>query len=164
MSLLLACPLTPALAGAYLVTPVSLAMSADDRLGEFRLTNMDQHVLHVQVQVDRWTQDGNRNVQTADRDFIISPAIAEIPPGGTQIVRLGLRHPVATTLELSYRVMFREIPEHGAKDKTGILLDYSVPLFVAPQNDGGAQLVWTALKADPNTLLLEVTYTGTQHA
>lgn len=162
-ALLLAPLLPPAFAGTYLVTPVSLTMGADDRVGEFRLINMDQHVLHIQVQVDRWTQDASRNVQTADRDFIVSPPVAEIPPGGTQIVRLGLRYPVATTVEQSYRVMFRELPETTAGDKTRILLDYSVPMFVLPLNDAHAQLVWRALKMDSNTLLLQVVNTGNEH-
>lgn len=162
--LLLSAPLTPALAGSYYVTPVGLTLSPDNPMGEFRLINMGEHTLHVQVEVDRWSQEGNRNVQELSREFIVSPLVAEIPPDGSQIVRLGLRHSVAAEVEQSYRVMFREIPDVDPEDKKQVLLNYSVPVFVAPTTEASLQLNWTLAKTDSSTLLLQVTNTGTVHA
>jgi len=162
--LLAACPLAPAFADSYLVTPVSLTLNADNPLGEFRLVNMDQRTLHVQLEVVRWTQEGNQNVEKRNDDFIISPMLAEIPPGGSQIVRLGLRQPAAAVTEQSYRVMFREIPDGAPEGARRILLNYSVPLFVAPATEGGQQLAWTLRKVDSNTLVLQVTNSGIMHA
>ncbi|HLW75103.1 MAG TPA: hypothetical protein VKT74_08550, partial [Gammaproteobacteria bacterium] len=50
------------------------------------------------------------------------------------------------------------------EDKTRVLLNYSVPLFVTPATDGDQQLTWTLLKADSSTLLLKVTNNGIVHA
>lgn len=130
--------------------------------GEFHLLNQSDHALQVQVDVQCWSQQDNRNVQTASADFIVSPRFATLPAGGMQVVRVALRHPLAATTELSYRIAFRELPRQAGLD-SDVLLNYSVPLFLEPVTAVSAALNWS-LSTAPGTLSLHVSNHGGRHA
>lgn len=152
-------------ASAYQVTPVSMTLKTDVPEGEFRLMNQESHAVRVQVDVQLWSQHDNNNVQIPTADFIVSPRFADIPAHGSQVVRIALRRFPSAPSEASYRVMFREIPRLPfGVDKTGVALNYSVPLFVLPGAAAGSRLTWTARQANASTLVIAVSNAGGSHA
>jgi len=162
---LLSAPAPACLAHAYVVTPVSMTLNTDDPRGEFRLVNQDSNPVRVQVDVQLWSQDGRRNQQVATDDFIVSPRFADIPAQGSQIVRVAYRRRGGLPQELSYRVMFRELP---SPDQTGtargVALNYSVPLFVVPPVAGSPQLAWQATQTGDSTLRVDIRNAGSVHS
>jgi len=161
----LALYVSPCLADAYLVEPVSLNLSVETPQGLFRLNSRDTQPIRVQVDVAVWTQEQGANREEPTADFIVSPRFVDLPPGAGQVVRIALRHPAAQPAEQSYRVLFREVVESpgGIPGEKGIALDYSIPLFVAPAVPGGPHLEWALRRVDASTLLLAVSNTGVSH-
>ncbi|HSC46864.1 MAG TPA: fimbria/pilus periplasmic chaperone [Gammaproteobacteria bacterium] len=155
---------TPCFADTYTVAPVSMTLEADSPRGEFRLVNQEGRSLRVQIDVNRWSQEHNWNEEQTSTDFIVSPRFADIAPHGVQIVRVAYRYPVAASQELSYRVLFREIPSSVGLRKDGyVALNYSIPLFVEPSAAHELHLAWSAIRTGPTGLLLCVDNAGGVH-
>lgn len=64
----------------------------------------------VQLEAMAWNKAQGQDIYTPTTDLIAAPPIFTVPPGGTQIVRIGLRRAPDPQRELAYRVYFQEIP------------------------------------------------------
>lgn len=151
-------------ADTYTITPVSMELEAATPLGEFRVVNQGNRSLRVQVDVKRWSQEDNRNTEQVSTDFVVSPRFAEIPAHGIQIVRVAYRYPATVSQELSFRVLFREIPAPVDVRKGGyVALNYSLPLFIRPSSSRDLHLAWSVIRTGPTGVLLSIDNTGNIH-
>ncbi|MDQ0069257.1 fimbrial chaperone protein [Variovorax boronicumulans] len=140
-SALLPCVLMPtgAPAASLSVAPLRIVLTPERPVASLTMGNSDEtEEIAVQAEVLAWSQEDGRDVYQPTREVLVNPSIFRLPPGGRQIVRLGLQVP-AGALERSYRVFLRQLPRDqalatdgagGAKLQT--LLRIGVPIFVPP--------------------------------
>lgn len=127
----------PAWAGVFSVTPVRIYMTPRDRAVAVTIVNEGNTELVLQADLYAWSQksDGT-DEQVATEDLILSPPIIKLAPHGRQVVRLARLKPTDASLQLTYRMIMREVPEAVAsRDKTievPIALALSMPVFLTP--------------------------------
>ncbi len=162
---LLAC--AGALASGLQVAPVSLTLQASQNADGLWLSNTGDSVVHAQVRVYRWTQEGDADKLEPTRGLVASPPMVELAASDRQLIRaIRLVAPPGNGAEEAYRLIIDELPVHDPKQKgLQYVLRYSVPVFVEPAGAPASppQLQW-ALRRDGDRTLLEVSNDGGTHA
>ena len=160
----LAGPAPRACGGAYSVDPVRIALSARAPLVSMTVRNTGAEPSVLQVETVSWSQSTGRVTLEPTRDVLATPPLFTIPPGGTQLIRLGLRRPADPQRELTYRVILHEVLA-PAPDTQGmrVALDVSIPIFVTPLVPGAPSLQWHLSRGNPGELHLDVANSGTAH-
>lgn len=122
----------------------------------------------VQVETVAWTQVSGEDKYTPTQDLLVNPPLFSIPPGRSQILRVGLRRPPDDERETAYRLFLREVPPgdsnvvsagDGATGKVRVLLELRLPIYVAPAKIIRAQQ-WRARRTTNGGIALEVVNTG----
>ena len=122
-----------ACAGAQSLTvvPVNVFFSPGQKASTMTVTNRGDHETSVQIRPYAWTQaDGNDQLE-ATHALVVSPPIASIAPGGTQLVRLILRDPGAGR-EATYRILLDELPAPAEAGVVNVVFRLSIPVFSKP--------------------------------
>ncbi|WHZ10043.1 MAG: Sigma-fimbriae chaperone protein [Burkholderiaceae bacterium] len=162
---MLAC--AAAFASGLQVAPVSLTLKATQNADGLWLSNTGDNVVHAQVRVYRWTQEGDADKLEPTRGLVASPPMVELAAGERQLIRaIRLGAPPSGSAEEAYRLIIDELPVHDPNQKgLQYVLRYSVPVFVEPAGAPASapQLQW-ALRRDGEKTLLEVSNTGGTHA
>lgn len=135
------------------ILPVRVHLSASNPIDALTIRNRGGTPTVVQAQTMRWTQSEGRDAYSATREILVSPPIFSVPPGGEQVVRIGLRRQTDGTRELSYRVFLQEVPppmQPGFKGMR-VTVRFSVPVFVEPSRTGSSAATlsavhWSALQ------------------
>lgn len=159
---------TGANAAGLQVSPVSLSLAPKQNADGLWLSNTSDDLIHAQVRVYRWTQEGGENKLTPSRGLVISPPMLQLNAGDKQVIRVirsGAPPNGTGAVEESYRVAIDELPIEG-KEKKGLqfVLHYSVPIFVEPAGAAPIpQLRWT-LRRNGEHVVLEITNGGNGHA
>lgn len=148
------------------VSPVSLTLESRQNAAGLWLSNTGDNVVHAQVRVYQWTQNGQDQL-TPSRSLVVSPPMLQLAPGGKQLVRvIRVGPPPAGTAEDAYRIAVDELPVPAA-DRKGLefVLHYSIPVFVEPTGNGevAPDLQWSLQREGPRAALV-VSNTGTGHA
>lgn len=151
------------------VSPVSLTLKANRNADGLWLSNTGDGVVHAQVRVYHWTQQGGEEKLTASQALVISPPMLEIGNGDKQlirVIRVGAPPNGTGAVEDAYRIAVDELPIE-TKDRKGLqfVLHYSVPVFLEPAGltTVAPQLRWT-IQHDGGQPVLQVTNTGNGHA
>ena len=159
----------PATAIGLQVSPVGLTLTGSRPADGLWLSNTSSEVIHAQVRVYHWTQDGGVEAQTPTRGLVISPPMLEIPPGQKQLVRVirtGAPPIGPGAREDAYRISVDELPL-PSKVQIGVrfVVHYSLPVFVTPAGKASPtpQLGWS-IHRDGDHAVLEVSNHGTGHA
>ncbi|MEP6940096.1 MAG: molecular chaperone [Rudaea sp.] len=158
-----------AIASGLQVSPVSLSLEPTQNADGLWLSNSGDDVVHAQVRVYHWAQEGGEEKLTPSRGLVISPPMMQLAAGDKQlirVIRVGTPPSGAGAVEDSYRVVIDELPIEAKDKKKGLqfVLHYSVPIFIEPL--GGTpvpQLHW-ALQREGEHVVLEVANTGSGHA
>lgn len=152
---------SPAWAGSFQVNPVHINLPADRQVSSLTITNSDSAPVSVRVITLAWTQVDGMDVHTPTNNIIASPPIFTIPPGKTQIVRIGLKSRDGTR---AYRVIFEEIPRQTAADgQVRVALRLDLPLYVLPKGGGKADLKWQAWRDGAGDLFIQGSNSGSLH-
>lgn len=132
----IACLPLAAQAGAFSVAPVRMYMAPKDRALAVTLSNESDEELVMQADVYIWTQKpGGEDQLTLTEDLILSPPILKLAPRARQVVRLARLVPAPTTVQQTYRLIVRELPEARPGDKKlqlQLALAFSLPVFITP--------------------------------
>jgi fimbrial chaperone protein len=125
---------------AVQISPITIDLTKNNPIQTLKLTNKGKDTLLFKTKEMKWTQADNKNIYTPTKDLIVSPPIFKLAPDKTQVVRIALKQPEASTLEKAYRVYFSEVfrkPSNLAKDFKGVFftLNLGVPVFVAPKGE-----------------------------
>lgn len=147
------------------VAPVSLTLTPGEHSQALWLSNSGEVPLHAQVRVYRWQQrDGQESLEST-RDLVASPPMIEIAPGQTQLVRVVRPGaPPDDGEEAAYRLLINELPlDRPEKSGVDFVMEYSLPVFLAPSTRAGEQLRWSLVRV-ANGTRLRVSNAGNGHA
>jgi fimbrial chaperone protein len=145
--LLAACVLLsgPTWASTFNISPIRAQLNAGHRTEALTLTNVEDSPVVVQVRVVSWSQkDGVEQLEDT-RELLSTPPVLQIAANSQQVIRVALRRDPDPTQELTYRVIFEEVPQAAPKEFSGlrVALRLSVPIFVAPsQSKANPQVAW----------------------
>src|ERR1039457_6072998 len=125
--------LTGPVAGAQAlsVLPVNIFFPAGQKATTLTVTNQGTSETAVQIRAYAWGQpDGNDQLTNTDA-VVLSPPLASIAPGATQVVRLILRQSPQGK-EVTYRILVDQIPPPAEPGIVHIVLRLSIPIFSMP--------------------------------
>src|SRR6185312_7277187 len=151
------------------VSPVSLTIQPTQNAEGLWLSNTGDDVVHAQVRVYHWTEEGGTDKLAASRGLVISPPMLQLATDQRQLVRairLGAPPSGAGAVEDAYRVIIDELPvDSEGKKGLNFVLRYSVPIFVEPAGAPASapQLQWS-LHREGDKTVLDVSNSGGTHA
>jgi fimbrial chaperone protein len=162
---LLCLAIEPANAGSIAVNPVRVTLSASKTSGALTVRNDGTEPSVVQLELVSWSQQGGKDVYVPAKELLATPPIFTVPPGGSQIVRIGLRRSADPQREGSYRVIMQEVPPPPKPDFRGlqVALRLSVPVFVTPAIVTAPALQWRATRTAQGDLNIAVANAGNAH-
>jgi len=135
----------PVPAAVLNLSPLMLSLAPDERAAGLDITNQAASPVTLQIRLMRWTQDGDRNLYETAPGWVISPPMVVVPGGQSQLLRVIRRQIEQAPVEQAYRVFIDELP--GADAPAGgavrVLMRYSLPLFVEPNQAGLPDVGWT---------------------
>ena len=154
-----------ACAGSIDVNPVRLTLSDSNKIGTITLRNKSSNSMPMQLKIMNWLQSDGSDVLTDTREILANPPIFTIPAGGSQTIRLGLRRASDAQRELTYRIILEELPSQNISDTSGarMLMRISMPVFVLPEVDAKAVLIWQADYTSKGTLKISAFNSGNAH-
>jgi fimbrial chaperone protein len=144
------------------VDPVNLTMAAGQRRASLTIKNGDADPVAVRVFAYRWTQKDGVDVYSETEDIIASPPIFTIAPGGTQLVRFGLRGRSGGN---AYRIFLEEIPRQRPDNaQIQVALRLNLPLYLLTEKGGKPELSWSAWRDSAGDLFIAATNGGSVQA
>ncbi|MEJ0025034.1 MAG: fimbria/pilus periplasmic chaperone [Rhizomicrobium sp.] len=154
----------PAAAGAFEIAPTTIDLAPGADRAVFYVTNHGSQPIVVQVQGFDWRQtDRGEQLDRSDA-LTISPPMVRLIPERRQTIRLAIG-PGAAPDERSFRLVVSELPDPQISAPQGVrvLLQLSVPIFVASPHPTPARLAWSAVPS-PGGFSLAARNSGTRHA
>src|SRR4051812_46070459 len=97
-------------AGSFAVNPVRATLSAKQTVSSLVVRNSGSESTVIQLEVVNWAQEDGKDVYTPTKELLATPPIFTVPPGGSQVVRVGLRRATDSQRELAYRLFLQEVP------------------------------------------------------
>jgi fimbrial chaperone protein len=158
--------IAPASASTFNISPIRAELSSAHRTEALTLMNADDSPVVVQIRVVSWSQKSGAEQLEETRELLATPPVLQIPANGQQIIRVALRREPDPALELTYRVIFEEVPQAAPKDFTGlrVALRLSIPVFVAPTHGKAiADVAWQSRWLANGQLELAATNSGSGH-
>lgn len=154
-----------ALAATLQISPVTISFTAGQAAAGITLQNNGDTPLHGQVRVYLWEQRDGADVLTPTTQLVASPPIMEIGARSAQTIRLVRRSAAPAAAEQTYRILIGELPRtDAAQGNVAIRLQYSVPVFVLPQDGRAAPaLEWSVTRRGAEAFL-RVRNSGSLHA
>lgn len=154
-----------ALAGSFGVSPIRLTLSAERASQMVTVRNTGEEETVVQVQSNAWLLREGADVLEPSAELIAVPPLFTLAPGGSQVVRIGLRRPPEPGVELTYRLLLREVPPPPEEGFMGlqVALELSVPVFVLPPGGASPDLDWQLARNADGALELRAHNTGNAH-
>ena len=132
--------LTGSAAGAQSlsVLPVNIFFPAGQKAATLTVTNQGKSETAVQIRAYGWNQqDGNDQQLTSTDAVLMSPPLATIAPGASQVVRLILRQ-APQDREAAYRILVDQIPPPAEPGIVHIVLRLSIRIFAVPGVPGAS--------------------------
>jgi fimbrial chaperone protein len=152
-------------AGGLKISQIYLELSSSKRLDAITLENSGRNTIALHVQAKAWSHPDGENKLEKTRDILVNPAIFELAPGQSQILRLGLQSQPTET-ERPFRLVIQELPyqQSGIPKQIKTMLRVTLPVFVSPTVEGKPELLWTLEKGENGRLYARVTNLGNTHA
>jgi fimbrial chaperone protein len=154
-------------ASSFNISPIRAELSTVHPTEVLTLTNAEDAPVVVEVRVVKWSQVDGAEQLDDTRELLATPPVLQIPGTKDQIVRVALRREPDPANELTYRLIYQEIPQAAAPESTGlrVALRLSIPVFVAPAHGKAkADLVWEAHWLANGDLELAASNHGNGHA
>jgi fimbrial chaperone protein len=155
-----------AAASTFNISPIRANLNTGHRTDVLTMANAEDQPVVVQVRAVRWYQKDGQDQLDDTRDLLATPPVLQMGPKAEQIVRTALRQAPDASRELSYRLIFQEVPQPAAPDFMGlrVALRLSVPVFVAPVSGKAvADMSWEGHWSANGTLELTATNRGNGH-
>ncbi len=115
------------------VLPVNIWLQPGQRATTLTVTNHGTGETAIQIRAYAWNQpDGDDQLTTPDA-VVVSPPLATIAPGASQVVRVILRLPLlGGDREATYRILVDQIPPPAEPGVVHVVLRLSIPIFALP--------------------------------
>jgi fimbrial chaperone protein len=156
----------PANASTFNISPIRAQLSASHPTEALTIVNADENPVVVQVRVVSWSQKSGSEQLEDTHELLATPPVLQLAANGQQVIRVALRRAPDATQELTYRVIFEEVPQAAPKDFIGlrVALRLSIPIFVAPaQGKANPQVAWESRWLPNGQLELAATNNGNGH-
>lgn len=151
----------PAASASFQVNPVQIILPSDRRSASLEITNSDAAPVAIRVTAFAWTQIDGGDVHVETSNVIASPPIFTVPPGKSQLVRIGLKDRAGPG---AYRVVLEEIPrEERVAGQIKVLLRMDLPLYLVPKGGGTPELRWSAWRDGDGELFIKGQNFGPVH-
>ncbi|GAB3394951.1 fimbrial biogenesis chaperone [Azotobacter armeniacus] len=150
-----------AFSGSFSVSPIRVTLSTGQKIAALRVLNSGTTPMSIQLELLNWSQEQGVDHFSPTTDLLAMPPIFTVPPGESQIVRVGLRRVPDPQRELSYRLFLQELPAPLPEGFRGmqVTLRLGVPVFVTPSAPTVPQLEWR-LRRTPKGLVLSTINQG----
>lgn len=154
-----------ATAGSFAVSPVRATLSAGQPVGSLTVRNTGAEPTVVQLEVVSWSQQDGKDVYDPTREILATPPIFTVPPGGSQVVRVGLRRAPDPKREITYRLFLQEVPPPPKPGFQGlqVALRVGVPVFVLPSVPVKPVLRWQLSRTPQGKLQVSLSNSGNAH-
>ena len=96
-------------AQALAVLPVNILLSPGQKTTTLTVTNQGTSETSIQIRAYAWSQNDGEDKLTSSDAVVVSPPLASIAAGATQVIRLILRQPPQDS-EATYRILVDQIP------------------------------------------------------
>ena len=126
---------------ALTVMPVHVQMPHGDKAETLSVTNAGNAETSIQIRAYAWAQPDGNDQLTATDAIAVSPPIATIAPGATQIIRLVLRR-TPEVKEETYRILLDQIPPAVEEGTVHVVLRISIPIFALPKSRSASHLTF----------------------
>lgn len=113
------------------VLPVNIFFSPGQKASSLTVTNLGTSETSIQVRAFAWSQADGTDQLTDSDAVVLSPPLATIAPGASQVIRLILRQ-LPQGREATYRVLVDQIPPPAEPGIVHMVLRMSLPLFAQP--------------------------------
>jgi fimbrial chaperone protein len=155
----------PALAGSFSVSPMRVSLSAAKPVAALVVHNDGTERSVVQLELVGWSQADNADVYVETAELLATPPILDVPPGGSRVVRIGMRRAPDRDRELTYRLYIQEVAPPMAANFEGMrmTLRVGVPVFIASAAKPKSQFQWRSVAAADGGVKLTFTNSGTEH-
>jgi len=151
-------------AGSFTVNPVRLTLSATQTVAAVTVKNVGSEATVVQLETRSWAQQDGQDALASTEEILATPPILTVPPGGSRIIRVGLRRAPDPQRELTYRLFLREVPPpEPIAQGLRVALLISMPVFVVPPHAPAPQLAWRALRTPDGNIRLQAHNSGHSH-
>jgi fimbrial chaperone protein len=152
-------------AGSIGVSPIRVTLSTSQKVTGITVSNPGTQPMSIQLELMNWSQQEGKDVFTLTREVLANPPIFTIPPGESQLIRVGLRRAPDDQLELSYRLFLQELPPPLIDEIQGaqMLMRVSLPVFILPKAKTKPVLHWEASRTMGGALKLNLTNNGNAH-
>ncbi len=120
-----------ATAQALSVLPVNILFLPGQKASSLTVTNVGTSETAIQIRAYAWSQQDGDDQLTDSDAVVLSPPLATIPAGASQVVRLILRQPPQGR-EATYRILIDQIPPPAEPGVVHLVLRMSIPIFVQP--------------------------------
>jgi fimbrial chaperone protein len=113
------------------VLPVNIFLPPGQKATTLTVTNPGKTETAIQLRAYAWNQSGDDDPLTATAAVGVSPPMATIAPGASQVVRVILREPPQDR-EATYRILVDQIPPPAEPGFVRVVLRLSIPIFAQP--------------------------------
>lgn len=157
---------------SFSLSPTTLQLDPARRLTTFTtFRNLDRTPVEFTVEVVRWSQVDGKDVLEPTDEVVVNPVRFTLKPGGSQIIRLGVRKKPDRP-EMTYRLLVRQqrpttdvpttTPAPGTSRVNIIrLLNLSLPVSVASA-ESRPDMRYSLQRQDQN-LVLQLSNAGSRH-
>lgn len=114
------------------VLPVNIFFAPGQTATSMTVTNKGTSATAIQIRAFDWSQKDNGDQLTDSRMVLVSPPLATIAPGATQVIRLILRQSPENR-EATYRILLDQIPPPAQAGVVHFVLRLSIPIFAKPE-------------------------------
>jgi fimbrial chaperone protein len=118
-------------AQALMVIPVNVQLPTGQKATTLTVTNHGNAETAIQIRAYAWNQQDGTDQLADSNAVLVSPPLASIAAGATQVVRLILRQ-TPEGREATYRILVDQIPPPAEPGVVHIVLRMSIPIFAQP--------------------------------
>ena len=143
------------------VMPVNINLAPGQSATPLPVTNQGTTKTAIQIRAFGWNQQADGDQLAASDAVVVSPPIASIDPGASQVVRLILRQ-APQGREATYRILVDQIPPPAEPGIVHLVLRLSIPIFAEPATRAFPQLQFH-LEVDGGQMVLVGSNDGLRH-
>ena len=132
------------------ISPVVVEIGTPRKAVAITVSNQGDRPITLQADTKVWRQvDGTDQYAPTD-ELLVVPAIAQVPPNGSQVFRVALRRPSGASVERTYRLILEDISEDqrpSAGAAVAFKLTHNLPVMVAPSGPIVESVRWTPCRS-----------------
>jgi fimbrial chaperone protein len=150
------------------VTPVAVHLDRANDRATVTVVNSGAEAVIMQVEMIGWKRVAGVDEDVPTSDMVVNPSVFTLPPGRSQLVRVGLRQSAPVQSEGTYRILLREVPpapqpgEIRIAGQVRVLMALRVPVYVAPHTVVQAPK-WEATREADGSVVAALSNEGNVH-